>query len=249
MRPFEFSIFKPHKKNIVCKVFTRDGGRKTKEKNKKPFDSLNISFSVGDDNLNVKKNRELVLKNTGFKSLFFINQVHKDAVFILKKNGDINKQITADAVITNLKNVGLAIQTADCQAILLYDKKKGVVSAIHSGWKSSIVNIIGKTVLKMKENFGSSAGDIIVGISPSLGKCCAEFKNYKSEIPKKFWKYKDFQNHFDFWKISQEQLIESGIKKENIEISGICTKCNFKTFFSYRKNKITGRFVSVVGKK
>ena len=241
MQSLEFSIMKPYT-NLTCKVFTRFGGV-----SKKPFDSSNVGFGVGDKESDVKKNRELVLKSIGLKDIFYMKQVHKKDVFSLNSKDDLRKRPVCDALITNLKNVGLAVQTADCQAILLYDTKKEVIAAIHSGFKSSIINIISATILKMEKEFNTDPSDIVAGISPSLGFCCAEFINYKKEIPEFFWKYKDSKNHFDFWSISKEQLINAGVKKENIEISNICTKCNSDTFFSYRKANITGRFVSIIG--
>jgi hypothetical protein len=122
-----------------------------------------------------------------------------------------------------------------------------VIANVHSGWKGSIKNIIGKCVDTMILEFGSNPANIIAGISPSLGPCCSEFINYKDEIPANMWKYKfKNKNYFDFWKISYNQLMVKGIKKENIENMRICTKCNMDKFFSFRGEKITGRFACAI---
>lgn len=153
---------------------------------------------------------------------------------------------TADAMVTDILDLALVIQVADCQPILLLDPVKKVVGNIHSGWRGSIQNIIGKSIDAMQENFGSDPQTILAGIGPSLGPCCSEFVNYAREIPEHLWKYKNDKDHFDFWRISLDQLTEKGLKPENITLSGVCTRCAASTFFSYRDNNITGRFAAVI---
>jgi len=120
---------------------------------------------------------------------------------------------------------------------------------VHSGWRGSIQNIIGRTVEMMKQLFDCNPGLIQAGIGPSLGPCCAEFINYKDEIPKAHWSYKDSNDHFDFWSISRDQLLHAGVPAKNIELSRICTRCRTREFFSYRAEKNTGRFAAVIGLK
>ena len=227
-------------------IFTRKGGVSPK-----PYNSLNISLNTGDFKANVKKNRSLILQCLEIDNLFFINQVHGTDILILKNenNQTIVSPATGDAVISNIAGKNIVIQTADCQAVLLYDYNKGVVANIHSGWRGSIQNIIGKTVKKMENIFECSPVNIIAGIGSGLGLCCAEFINYKKEIPKKYWKYKNSLNHFDFYAISKNQLCSAGVLSKNIVSSNFCTKCQNDLFFSFRKNKTTGRFATIIGIK
>ncbi|MBF0233619.1 MAG: peptidoglycan editing factor PgeF [Desulfamplus sp.] len=153
----------------------------------------------------------------------------------------------ADGIITNVKGILTVIQVADCQAVILYDPVKQVVANIHSGWRGSLLNIVGRGVDIMVEAFGSDPFHILAAIAPSLGPCCAEFKNYRDEIPEQFWKYKTGQYHFDFWQISCDQLTEKGLLLKNIEVSKICTPCTSHIFYSYRKENITGRFAVAAG--
>lgn len=124
-----------------------------------------------------------------------------------------------------------------------------MVANVHSGWRGSIANIIGHTLDAMKKNFGSDPAHVVAGIGPSLGPCCAEFVNYKEEIPEPFWKYRNDRRHFDFWAVSRDQLCEAGVCAENIHISGLCTRCRTDLFFSYRAEGITGRFAAIIGLK
>jgi len=231
-------------------IFTRKNGY-----SKTPYKSLNISYSNGDDSRNVKLNRSVISKCFDGNELVFARQVHgtKAEVFA-KKSIQLNKRFPdvipeCDAMITDIKKRSLVIQVADCQSILMYDPVLQVIANIHSGWRSSIKNIIGRTISVMEKEFDSKPGNIVAGISPSLGPCCAEFVNYKDEIPEEFWKYKDDSDHFDFWVISSDQLCDAGVLKENIYLSGICTRCNTDLFFSFRGEGTTGRFATVIGLK
>jgi copper oxidase (laccase) domain-containing protein len=99
----------------------------------------------------------------------------------------------------------------------------------------------------MKQHFGCHPGRIQAGIGPSLGPCCAEFINYRKEIPREFWRYMGLNAHFDFWALSRDQMIQAGMAEINIEPSGICTRCHRDDFFSYRAARTTGRFAAVIG--
>jgi YfiH family protein len=152
-------------------------------------------------------------------------------------------------MVTDQTEKYLVIQVADCQSVLMYEPTRQVVANVHCGWRGSIHNIIGRSVDVMIQNFGCRPGDIRVGIGPSLGPCCAEFINYKAEIPKELWGYRDSNNRFDFWAISTEQLMKTGVLEKNIESSQLCTHCHTEEFFSYRAEKTTGRFAAVIGLK
>jgi YfiH family protein len=226
-------------------IFTRRFGCSTG-----PFESLNVSFGLGDKTSHVKANRRVIARAIGTNDLVYAHQVHGDQVLILdsEKSGDA-KQIlgTGDALVTDALGKFLAIQLADCQSILLYDATRRVVANIHSGWRSSIRNIAGRAVHVLQKQFKCRPADIIAGIGPSLGPCCAEFVHYRKEIPEVFWQYKTATDHFDFWAISCDQLADAGVLRENIEVSNICTRCNTAVFFSYRGEGRTGRFASVIG--
>ena len=229
-------------------IFTRRGGA-----SQAPFDSLNVCLAVGDSPDNVAENRRAIRRMMHNNPLLFLEQVHGDTVLVYRK--DSRRPLDSfrmsppqgDAVITDVENVNLTIQTADCQAVILYDPKQKIAANIHSGWRGSIQNVIGSTVEKMAREFGSNARDIAAGIGPSLGPCCAEFVRYRQEIPEIFWKYKTNGHYFDFWSLSRDQLMTAGVRENKIEQSRLCTRCRTDLFFSYRAEKTTGRFASVIG--
>jgi len=228
-------------------IFTRKNGY-----SKAPYKSLNTSYSTGDDGRNVKLNRSVISKCFDGNELVFARQVHGTNVVFAKKSITLKKRFPdvipeCDAMITDIKKRSLVIQVADCQSILMYDPVRQVIANVHSGWRGSIKNIIGRTISVMEREFDSKPGNIVTGITPSLGPCCSEFVNYKDEIPENFWKYKDGSDYFDFWAISVNQLCDAGVLKKNIYLSEICTRCNTDLFFSFRGEGTTGRFAAVIG--
>jgi copper oxidase (laccase) domain-containing protein len=132
---------------------------------------------------------------------------------------------------------------------MLYDPVRAVIANIHSGWRGSIADIIGRTVAVMQQRFGCRPAEIVAGIGPSLGPCCAEFVNYRKEIPATLWSYQVSPNHFDFWALSRDQLVRAGLRPGHIETGGICTRCHSDLFFSYRAAQQTGRMAAVIGRQ
>jgi hypothetical protein len=254
-------------------IFTRNTGVSSD-----PFRSLNISFGVGDDDRNVRRNREIISKCLNEENLVFADQVHGSRIVVFPKgkkkvmifdsdgcgdvepseilsrrigvsNPDSEHKYVGDALVTNIRKKILVIQVADCQSVIMYDPVQQVVANVHSGWRGSVNDIIGLTIKVMKKSFGCFARDIVAGIGASLGPCCAEFVNYEKEIPKRYWKYKDDNNHFDFWSLSCDQLCQAGVLMDNVNLSRLCTKCDPGRFFSFRGEGATGRFASVIGLK
>ncbi len=222
-------------------VFTRNGGI-----SKGPYAELNVGMGVGDAEENVRHNRMLISQCMDGGEPVFIRQVHGDEIVTVSGQADEAGQ-TGDAVITRLTEKNLVIQVADCQAVLLYDPEKQAVGNIHSGWRGSVQNIIGKTVQAMTAAFGTDPKNLFAGISPSLGPCCAEFVNYRREIPEIYWPYRDDTDHFDFWAVSRDQLTAEGVPPDHIHTSRLCTRCRTGLFFSYRNEHTTGRFAAVIG--
>ncbi len=226
--------------------FDRHGGE-----GKAPYASRNISFGVGDNEAVVRKNRRLVQQSLGLDRLVSARQIHGDGIYCHTGDAEENKEIDGvDALTTIETGVGLMIQQADCQAVLLHDPMRRAVAAIHCGWRGSVAGVIGKTIARMKENFSTNPGDLEAMVSPSLGPCCAEFINYKDELPEEFLRFRVGDKHFDFWKITRWQLRNCGLRDEAITVAGICTACS-PDYFSYRRacrtsNGRTGRNCSVI---
>lgn len=211
-----------------------------------PFDSLNVSLNVGDHGDRVACNRARVKETFGLKCLLSARQVHGDRILsiVLPRTED-HEYDGYDALITNQPGVGLMIQQADCQAVVLYDPVARVVANIHAGWRGSVANIVKRTVQRLQDDFGSEPSRVMAAISPSLGPCCAQFVNYASELPLAFQPFQVRAAYFDFWAITRHQLQEAGVVPTHIRTIGICTRCD-PNYFSYRRDGQTGRMATVV---
>ena len=211
--------------------FTRHGGVSLKD-----YESLNLSFNVGDDKDLVQSNCNKVM------NLFSITDFARAKLC----HGDIVAPITSfetplsDGLITQTKNLTLFVSHADCQAAIFYDPVNHVIANVHCGWRGSVLNIYEKTVIQMKYTFHSKPENLFVAISPILGKEYIVFINYKKELPETFLDFQITPFHFDFWRISEWQLKKIGVLGHHIQIAEIDT-FNSKDFFSFRHKNRCGR--------
>ncbi len=179
--------------------------------------------------------------------VFWRKQVHGDDVLVAKDSSYSSKGCPdADAYITNRKNLPIAIRTADCVPVFLFDPIKRAIGLAHAGWKGTHQEIAYKTVLRMQESFGSNPEDIHAVLGPSIQPCCyevgEEFRQYfPNEIIERAGKL-----YVDVTKNNYKQLLRAGIKKEHIQNTGICTHCNPK-YHSFRRDaEESGRMISLM---
>jgi YfiH family protein len=238
----EFEKLEPYP-HVLHGSFLRTGGV-----SEASFSSLNVSDSIGDHPDSVKTNRELIRKVLGVPQVIYANQNHGASVHRINgKNRD--KIPPADALFTTEKDLGLAVMHADCQAAIFYDPVHEAIGVAHAGWRGSVQNIYAKMCETMHRELGSQPHQIIVCISPSLGPDHAEYKNYKQDFPQDLWVFQSKPNHFNFWEMSKKQLMSCGVLEKNIEISEACTFCHPNDYFSYRRDKETGRNATIVALK
>ena len=230
--------------NVIYASFSRLGGVSLA-----PYDSLNVSFSVGDDPLLVYENLKIIKDCLQLDSINMVNQIHgNNIVKVNKKSASIfNIFDNADGLITDIKGQGLLIKHADCQSICFFDPEIKVIANIHCGWRGLANGIIEKTISLFKD-IGSNPCNIFVVISPSLGPCCFELVDWKTLLP--LWLH-DFiikEKYLDAWSATEYKLKGYGILKKNIFNFRICTKCS-PLHFSYRRSPISGRLATVIALK
>ena len=189
------------------------------------------------------------------KNIFLLNQIHSNKLVYIDNNYKLTKKPKADAVITNQKNLPIAVLTADCVPILIYDNKKRIVAAIHAGWKGAFKGIIDK-VIKFMVKKGCSLKNITAVIGPSIS-----VKNYevKDDFMKKFikkdkksLKYFKIENNKLYFDLSQyvySQILQNKIK--NIDTIKLDTFDIKNKFFSARrasslKQNDYGRNISII---
>ena len=206
----------------------------------------NLAFHVEDNEINVIKNRKNLALKLGYnyEDLVYMNQIHSANIIVVDENSP--KLVdNCDSIITRSKNLPLMVMVADCIPILMFDDKQGIIAAIHAGRNSTFLEIAKKTAEVFIEKFSSNPEDINVVFGASIQKCCYEVSDELSKIVENsFGKEFVENNYIDLQGINKKQLNDLGIK--NIEISNICTKCGDKSYFSYRKDKKTGRFAGII---
>ena len=236
----EFEILQQYPE-VVHGIFLRSGGD-----SEGAYSSLNVGGETGDNKEAIDKNRQKIIDLLGLSSLISSHQVHGDVV---KDVSELVLDEACDGILTKEKNTGLLIKHADCQAAIFYDPIHMVIANVHSGWRGNVQNIYGKTVEMLQEKIGTSPEDLIVCISPSLGPDRSEFVNFEEEFPFDLWPFQFKKFHFNLWEMSRAQLEEAGVLRGNIEVASICTYDNPADFYSYRRDKVTGRNATVVALK
>jgi YfiH family protein len=156
---------------LVHGFSTRVGGVSTIENDARV---LNLGFTDWDTQENVEANRAKFVAATGArgKKLVTLRQIHSDIVHVF--DAPPTSPPRGDAAVTRTPGIFLAVQTADCVPILLADKRRRVVAAVHAGWRGTLSRIVAKTVGRMRMAFGSQPADIIAVLGPAIGRCCYE---------------------------------------------------------------------------
>ena len=240
------SIFRAYHKELFANFSDRWGGV-----SKPPYDELNIALHVGDNPIDVLKNREILAKKFDFyiDNLIYMDQTHSNNIQIINDTFT-NKIENCDGIITNKPNIPLMVMVADCIPILLYDRAKKVIGAVHAGRNGTFKSISKKAVTIMKEKFDSNPEDIVVSLGASIKDCCYEVGEDLANVAmksfgKKYVVKRDDNFYLDLQTLNLDQLKSVGVKEENIEISPVCTCCD-KNYFSYRRDGVTGRFAGVI---
>ncbi len=212
----------------------------------------NLSKSVGDERDTIMKNRARFFGSLGIAetSLVHANQVHSDGVSIVTKPG---LYPNTDALITSQKGLNLVISIADCMPVMIYDRSNGVIANIHTGWRGTQKNIVGKTISLMKSDFGTKPEELAVFTGPAISKPNFEVdKDVADMFPAEYVSPKpgaDGKFIIDTGKMVYSSLLAAGVPAVNIEQSSECT---FESahLHSYRRDKSgSGRMFAVIGMK
>jgi YfiH family protein len=212
-----------------------------------------LSLSSSPDKDFVRNNRNLIAASMTIDSnkLFFPSQVHQTRIVNVNSNIEKDALLHTDALITSERGICIAVMSADCVPIILYDKKNQAVAAVHSGWKGTVAKILTKTLVEMKRVFNTEGKNVIAGIGPSVSVDSYEVgEEVIDAVEKSFLTSSELligrangKAKLDLWKANVQQLIEFGVHIKSIEVSNLCTIKNNKDFFSARKGD-SGRFAA-----
>ena len=182
-------------------------------------------------------------------------QTHSAHVAVINSSHRGTRVLGYDGGVTREKDIVLAINTADCVPVLFYEKKHGIIGAVHAGWKGIVGGIITNAIEQIL-SIGGDVDEIKITIGPHIGACCYEFSKDGVKAFEGRYEGED-QVHFtiddhiyvDVGKAAYIDAVRCGIALENIDYYVGCTKCQEDTFFSYRRSnkKLDGEMVSFIG--
>jgi len=214
-----------------------------------PLD-FSLALHTGQDRQRISDNRRRLERCFGTDAyLIDLRQVHGDRVIRVDAahRGEVPE---ADALITDRPGLILTILTADCVPLLLYDPVYEVIAAVHAGWRGCEKRIVQKTIMAMRDHYGSPPETLRVAVGPSIDACCYEvgpevayrFEDYPGAIDRRGGKWT-----LNLKRVCLLQLLEAGVPERGIEITPHCTACEKERFFSYRaEQQCDGRFASCI---
>ena len=230
---------------------TRQGGV-----SKSPFNSLNLGLNAGDDSADVLRNRSVLSSRLPAEPLW-LKQIHGIAVSTpASRNATAGEPFEADAAVTNIPNQVLAILTADCMPVLFASKSGGVIGAAHAGWRGLSGGVLENTLQEMLAiSPGLSPKDIAVWMGPAIGPTVFEVGEdvllaFAAQDPailsKAFRPITGSSGKYlaNLYLLAGDRLRSLGI--EQIDGGDFCTFNDSENFFSYRRDKKTGRFASLI---
>lgn len=258
---------------LVHGFSTRPGGASDLDGQK----VLNFGFADWDTRENVLENRRRFQSavDCADSVLVALKQIHSDVVHLF--DAPPEQPCCGDASVTNRRGLLLGVQTADCVPVLLVDPKGRAVAAVHAGWRGTLQRIAVKAIGKMTMHFGTKPADLLAAIGPSISGCCyevgtevaVEFRSQFHNASEWFDEMRtgDEPNplqwlnmappghqpppknvYLDLRKANRSQLLEAGLRDQNIFSSDLCTACRRDLLFSYRKEgRRTGRLMAVIG--
>jgi YfiH family protein len=208
---------------------------------------LNLGFNTPEKKEVIAQNRLKLLSRLGLNQdwVAYADQVHSTRIRAVSQGGIYPE---TDGLLTRIPGLTLAIQVADCAAILLWDAKNKVIGAVHAGWRGAAGNIVPQGIQKMTD-LGADPSQVKAFVSP-----CISFKNFEvgKEVADLFPdEFVDLESHkkphLNLKGFLRHQLQEGGLLMRNIEINNGCTIEEAKRFYSYRREgQQSGRMMALI---
>jgi len=223
---------------------TRRGGA-----SRSPFESLNLSGSVGDDEEAVKANWRVLCHVTGL-AFARVRQVHGDRVFVATAASAPSEE--ADVVISTQPGLAACVSVADCVPVLIGDPRSGAVAAIHAGWRGTLAHVAERAVEALVREVGAHPSDLLAAIGPGIGPCCFQVSPdlstaFRDSLGGRVAEFQGGIAKVDLGLANEMVLRKAGVARERIETLWRCTCCEPDAFFSHRREKgRTGRQVGFI---
>ncbi|HBP87239.1 MAG TPA: peptidoglycan editing factor PgeF, partial [Nitrospiraceae bacterium] len=190
-----------------------------------------------------------------FPVIVALKQIHSTRVVVIRGDKGLGtlEQTEGDALITNQPETLVVVRTADCVPVLLVEKTKGVVGAIHAGWRGAVGGIVAETIRACADEFGAKPEHMHLAIGPSIGPCCYEVDDQvinplRSRYPG--WpgvlqETREGKGVLDLKQLIHHQIRASGVPDSQIGRVDHCTHCRSDLFYSYRREgRVNGTMCS-----
>lgn len=245
--------------SVTAAISTRIGGVSLP-----PYRALNLAYHVGDAPKAIAENRRRYCDALGIdiNSLVVTQQVHGSSIAVVDSSqagcGAHSHEDAIpdmDAMITTSRCVVLAVLTADCVPVLIVDPVGKAIGVAHAGWRGTLSLIAARTILEMRDTFGTKPADCLITLGPAICSCCYTVgKDIISQFHHTFGPEPCIaRNKLDLHRAVEIQLIDAGVEKHNISSMEArhavpaCTACNLAMFYSHRaEGGRTGRMMSVI---
>jgi YfiH family protein len=212
--------------------------------------SLNLSRSVGDDARAVAENRRRLGRFLPAPPVW-LRQTHGIAVATLTAATRNGPAPLADAAVTQEPGIVCTVTTADCLPVLFADRRGSAVGIAHAGWRGLCLGVLEATISAMG-NLGSDAGDLVAWLGPAIGPARFEvgadvrdrFCDGDSQAQTWFSPHAPGKWLADLYGLARTRLSRAGVR--NVSGGGFCTHTDATRFFSYRRERDTGRMAAMV---
>lgn len=216
-----------------------------------PYDGFNTCHYTGASPEAIASCRRELASNLGVatEALIIPRQTHSACVRIIDAlPADPASLEGVDGLITTLPGVALVIHTADCVPVVMADPHKGIIAAVHSGWRGTKADITGEA-LRLMESLGSDPADIIAAMGPCICQSCFETgQEVAEQFPEAYVSHEFGEKpHIDLPAIIRDRLTASGVKSGNISMPPACSRCDHHNYFSARRLGVkSGRTATVI---
>jgi YfiH family protein len=257
--PLLFSPLLSQFSQLTHAFTTRLGGQSPK-----PMDSFNLGLHLFEEPwiADARANRSRLCTALSLESARLIvpNQPHSIDVLFTRQTIQTKADLEFDGITTDVINLPVLLNFADCVPIIIFDPVKNIFSGVHAGWRGTAGGIVGQAVKQLVERCQSRLSDLVAAVGPAIGSCCypvsdevvvalmqsvgcaagpgASLKKRIDEIRAasltELFVFKEDQISPDLKGINSLQLWQAGVN--NVDVSNLCTACNPELFYSYRQS-------------
>jgi polyphenol oxidase len=210
--------------------------------------AASLAFTGAADPLQVIANRQALKDSLRFSIWHSLKQVHGVNLVFEPEYDTLTRPSleVGDGMAESRSGRALAIKTADCQPVLLAHESGQYVAALHVGWRGNVADFIGRSVRTICVRYGLAPEEFSAVRGPSLGPGAAEFIRFEEEFGESFRPYFDYRTRrMDLWRLTRDQLAAAGLRRDRIFSLDLCTH-ELPQFFSYRRDRSTGRQASLI---